>query len=233
MRVQRSLFLVFVGACVMTVGMLYDRTDQPLAAQAGPSVRVCGTVLSLECEVKTRTTHIRLEAGATKSVAPLAILGPDRGKFTTAPEDAYRPGAEICARGTLERHEKGPRLLVRRPDDVTVRKPPADSRTPWAGEHFYFCDDGIEPPQLTEDVKPSYTRAAMNAGKEGVVKLEAIVLADGTVGDVRLAKSLDATTGLDDQAIAALKKWRFKPGTRFAQPVPVVIAVDMTFTLKK
>lgn len=56
-------------------------------------------------------------------------------------------------------------------------------------------------PKLVHDVKPAYTREAMDAGIQGVVLLEAIVLEDGSVARVDVVRSLDAVYGLDDEAV--------------------------------
>ncbi len=37
--------------------------------------------------------------------------------------------------------------------------------------------------------------------------------------------------GLDEKAIEAVRQWRFKPGTRGGQPVPVHARVDVNFRL--
>ena len=42
-------------------------------------------------------------------------------------------------------------------------------------------------------------------------------------GNVHITRSLDPTFGLDQEAIKTVKKWRFAPGTRFGQPVPVLV----------
>jgi TonB family protein len=72
----------------------------------------------------------------------------------------------------------------------------------------------------------------MVAKMQGVVMLEAVVLADGTVGDVRILRSLDPVFGLDHQAIRAVKQWRFAPGTRRGEPVPVLVTIELSFTLR-
>jgi TonB family protein len=43
---------------------------------------------------------------------------------------------------------------------------------------------------------------------------------------------LESELGLDDEAIKAARQWRFKPGTRFGQPVPVLVEIEMSFRLK-
>jgi protein TonB len=87
-------------------------------------------------------------------------------------------------------------------------------------------------PVLVKDVKPMYTREAREARIQGVVGLDAVVLKDGTVGDVAVTKSLDKEHGLDDQAVKAMKQWQFKPGTKDGKPVDVRISAEMSFTLK-
>jgi periplasmic protein TonB len=87
-------------------------------------------------------------------------------------------------------------------------------------------------PQVIRDVKPDYTAAAKKARIQGNVKMEAVVREDGSVGEVKVTKSLDTQHGLDEEAVKAMKKWEFKPGTKDGKPVPVAVEVEMTFTLK-
>jgi TonB family protein len=92
---------------------------------------------------------------------------------------------------------------------------------------------GVTIPRLLKDVKPQYTPNAMRAKIQGGVLLECVVQTDGTVGDVRVLRSLDTTYGLDQEAIKAAKQWKFAPGTRNGQPVPVMVSIELTFTLRK
>ena len=100
------------------------------------------------------------------------------------------------------------------------------------GGGAYRPGAGIVLPEVLKEVKPAYTAEAMRAKVQGVVWLECIVMPDGTVGDVRITKSLDAVFGLDQEAIKAARQWRFKPGMRQGLPVPVIITIELTFTLR-
>jgi TonB family protein len=62
--------------------------------------------------------------------------------------------------------------------------------------------------------------------------MEAIVLEDGTVGEVVVTESLDREYGLDDEAVKALRQWVFAPGTKDDKPVAVRVEIEMKFTLK-
>lgn len=100
------------------------------------------------------------------------------------------------------------------------------------GGGAYRIGNGVVGPKLIQEVKPGYTGEAMKARIQGVVLLEAVVMPDGSVGNVRVVRSLDPRFGLDDEAVATVKKWRFAPGTRFGQPVPVLVEIEMAFTLR-
>jgi TonB family protein len=100
------------------------------------------------------------------------------------------------------------------------------------GGGAYRPGNGVENPRLIREVKPAYTADAMRAKIQGAVWLECVVMPDGTVGDVRVIRSLDSTFGLDQEAMKAAKQWRFQPGTRFGEPVPVLITIELTFTLR-
>jgi TonB family protein len=93
---------------------------------------------------------------------------------------------------------------------------------------------GVTPPQLINDVKPNYTVDAMRAKVQGIVLLQAVVLPDGSVDPsrIRITRSLDAGLGLDQQAIAAVKQWRFRPGVQRGQAVAMWVDVELTFRLR-
>jgi periplasmic protein TonB len=100
------------------------------------------------------------------------------------------------------------------------------------GGGAYRPGNGVSLPKVVREVKPQYTSDAMRAKVQGVVMLECVVKSDGTVGDVRIVRSLDSTFGLDQEAINAAKQWRFAPGTRMGEPVAVLVTIELTFTLR-
>jgi len=100
------------------------------------------------------------------------------------------------------------------------------------GGDVYRPGNGVSQPRLLREVKPQYTADAMRAKVQGTVLVVCVVRADGTITDVRVARSLDPTFGLDQQAVAAVRQWTFAPGTRMGEPVAVQITVELTFTLR-
>lgn len=96
----------------------------------------------------------------------------------------------------------------------------------------YHAGNGVSLPTVVREVRPQYTRDAMDARIEGHLLLSCVVQTNGVPSDIFVSESLDSEHGLDDAAVDALRQWRFKPGTKDGKPVAVQIAVDMRFTLK-
>jgi TonB family protein len=93
--------------------------------------------------------------------------------------------------------------------------------------------NGMVLPSVVREVKPSYTPAAMQQKIQGSVWLSIVVDANGDVSDAAVTRSLDTEYGLDDEALKAARKWKFKPGTKDGRPVAVRVTLELTFTLKK
>jgi TonB family protein len=93
--------------------------------------------------------------------------------------------------------------------------------------------NGVTLPVVTHEVKPQYTREAMDRKIQGSVHLGLVVGADGNITEAAVTKSLDAEHGLDEEALKAARKWKFKPAMKDGQPVAARIKLEMTFTLKK
>ena len=100
------------------------------------------------------------------------------------------------------------------------------------GGGAYRPGSGVSAPELITQVKPQYTTEAMRAKIQGKVWLEVVVMPDGRPGEIKIARSLDRTFGLDEEAIKAMRQWRFRPGTRMGAPVPVQVVVEMEFSLR-
>ena len=85
------------------------------------------------------------------------------------------------------------------------------------------------PVEITFKPNPVYTEEARNLKLEGEVLLEVSFSADGTLHVNRVVRGLGH--GLDEAAIAAANKIRFKPAMRSGQPVDSTAVVHVTFQL--
>jgi periplasmic protein TonB len=91
---------------------------------------------------------------------------------------------------------------------------------------------GVTSPRLIYEKPPEYTAAAMAAKVQGTVLLEATVRVDGTVGAVRVLRSLDERSGLDQKAVETIRGWKFRPGTYLGKPAPVKVLIELSFNLR-
>lgn len=100
------------------------------------------------------------------------------------------------------------------------------------GGGAYRPGNGVVSPEVLFEKKPDYTADAMRLKVQGVVEVEAIVESDGSVGQVRVVRSLDDRWGLDQKAVEAVRQWRFRPGTRMGKAVPVLVNIELTFSIR-
>ena len=94
----------------------------------------------------------------------------------------------------------------------------------------YRPGSGIDPPTLVKEIRPNYTEEARRQAIEGDVMLEIVVRSDGSVGNVRVRRTLGA--GLEQKAVDAVRQWRFLPAKRYGTPVDVVVDVAVEFKLR-
>jgi protein TonB len=90
---------------------------------------------------------------------------------------------------------------------------------------------GVTPPVEIYVPKPQYTPDAMRARVQGTVWVECVVQTNGMCTNTRVARSLDPLFGLDQEALKAARQFRFRPGTRKGEPVPVLVTIALTFSL--
>lgn len=96
----------------------------------------------------------------------------------------------------------------------------------------YDAGNGVSLPRIVHEVKPDYTRAAMEAKIQGSVWMSVVIGASGDVTHAEISRSLDAEYGLDAKALEAAYQWKFTPGMKDGKPVNVRVTIEMTFTLK-
>lgn len=98
------------------------------------------------------------------------------------------------------------------------------------GEDVYRPGSAVSPPQLVKQVKPNYTERARELGIQGEVLLETLVLKDGSIGEVKVTRSLDQD--LNISAIRAVKQWEFLPARKNGNPVDFLVAITVNFEIQ-
>ena len=82
------------------------------------------------------------------------------------------------------------------------------------------------PPAKSHSCLDHYPQAAKDAGIEGMTTLLFTVTEQGTVADVRIAKS-SGNAALDNAAAACASLWHYKPATKDSKPVAVRWQADV------
>ena len=85
------------------------------------------------------------------------------------------------------------------------------------------------PVQIKEKPQPQYTQEARNLKIEGEVHLKVVFQADGRVHVLQVVHGLGH--GLDEAAMAAAQKIRFKPAQRDGRPCDMTATVHIMFQL--
>ncbi|HME59198.1 MAG TPA: energy transducer TonB [Terracidiphilus sp.] len=87
----------------------------------------------------------------------------------------------------------------------------------------------VSAPVIVHSVVPEFTDEARRAKYWGVVLVSIIVDAQGMPRDLHVVHPIGM--GLDQKAIEAVKKFRFKPAMKDGKPVPVKVTIEVNFRL--
>lgn len=87
-------------------------------------------------------------------------------------------------------------------------------------------------PAYRQNSPPRYPASARQRGYEGLVLVSAEIRPDGRVGNLSLKKSSGYPV-LDDSAMAAVRKWLFRPGQRMGVAVSMWVDVPVRFALNE
>jgi TonB family protein len=97
------------------------------------------------------------------------------------------------------------------------------------GGGVYRIGGGVSSPTLLFKVEPEYSEEARKAKHQGTVVLAVIIDSNGQARDLRVVRAIGL--GLDEKAIEAVQKWRFKPGLKDGRPVAVQATIEVNFRL--
>jgi len=114
--------------------------------------------------------------------------------------------------------------------DRFCRSTPASATNTFEPDLHRVSDKGVTAPRATHQEFAQYTGDALAKRVQGCVVIEGVVEVDGRVRRYRVAQSLEES--LDEASTDALKEWEFVPGQFHGTPTPVVITVEMTFSLR-
>lgn len=221
--------MLAISLIVLTVGA--QQAAQKYAD--GQEMRVCGPVAMVRANSSTCETTLRVSsAGEEFDVFIPAAL---QKQMTTDPQRLR--GAEACFTGKVRLPEPTtlPGNLVIQGQTVRMTAASAEVTAMPSGPAFgegavLPCGGAVTLPRVISETRPQYTSNAMRAKVQGTVEMEVVVDIDGTVSEARVFRALDPE--LDEQALKAVRQWKFVPGVMNGKPVPVLVNIEMSFTLR-
>jgi TonB family protein len=97
------------------------------------------------------------------------------------------------------------------------------------GGGIFRIGGDVSAPVLISKVEPEYSEEARKAKHSGMVLLSVVVDDQGVPRDIKVVRPLGL--GLDEKAIEAVARWRFRPAFRNGRPVAVTANVEVNFRL--
>ena len=97
------------------------------------------------------------------------------------------------------------------------------------GGGVFRVGGGVTSPVPVYKIEPEYSEEARKAKYQGTVVLSVIIDATGKPTNLKVVRPLGL--GLDEKAIEAVRKWRFRPGTKEGKPVAVYATIEVNFRL--
>ncbi len=97
------------------------------------------------------------------------------------------------------------------------------------GGSVFRVGGGVSQPAVIFKVDPEYSEEARKAKYSGAVMLAIVVDTEGHARDIHVVKSLGM--GLDEKAVEAVEKWKFRPGMKGGQAVNVRATIEVNFRL--
>ena len=208
------------------VAQRLERTSPTVLKQVDPKYTREALVLKIEgsvgVEVVIDTDGTVASARVIRSLDP--IYGLDEEALKAVKQWVFEP-----ARYLSDRQPVAARVTLDVP--FRIQRGPSDSEA-----EFRQGTVGPDLPNLAKakpirQPKPKYTSDAMRAKLEGIVTLDVVVGADGSVLRARIAQSLDRQFGLDAEAMKAIKLWRFEPAMLDGNAVSTVEHITLEFRL--
>jgi len=97
------------------------------------------------------------------------------------------------------------------------------------GGGVFRVGGGVSTPIPIYKVEPEYSEEARKAKFQGTVVLQIVIDERGLPTNFKVVRPLGL--GLDEKAIEAVQKWRFRPGMKEGKPVAVLATVEVNFRL--
>ena len=131
--------------------------------------------------------------------------------------------------GRIDKRHSAAEIVLLDPSAVSFQNLSTSPSLEFAPEAYSSCDSRVIRPKLKKSEKPIYPQEAIDRKVQGTIVARGVVEVDGQIR-VQVLQALDPT--LDLEAVKAIRKYRFEPGSYMGQPVPVVFTISIAFNLR-
>ena len=142
-----------------------------------------------------------------------------------------QPVQEEPARTEPAKKQESPAVTEPQP---AVAKPIPEPAAPTfrEGDVVEMAPDVVKP-EILNRVQPSYPPVALKQKVEGTVILSLLVSDNGEVSEVKILREAGGSAGLTEAAVAAAKKWKFRPAVKQGKRVKVWVTYPVAFKLQQ
>jgi TonB family protein len=182
----------------------YTAPDSSACQSAGASL------VTLLIGTDGKTSEVAAKDGASGALADAAVRAVESWQFQPATAD----GTPVEAHGEVE--------LECQPGGMLL--PGARPTQP-----IYRVGGGVSAPILVFKTEPQYSEEARKAKLQGTSMLSLQISPEGKVTAVVVTGPMGM--GLDEKAMEAVKRWRFKPAMKLGEPVTVEANIQVNFKL--
>jgi TonB family protein len=158
------------------------------------------------------------------ATADTATAAHTQGGGYASPGVDSAPASKLNSRA----HDSASQIIPRPAPDLL---PEESDLKPNSGQQIsdgvYRPGNGVSAPTLLSRTEPEYSMEAQKARQQGTVVLMIIVDEQGLPQDVRVIRRLGF--GLDEKAVEAVQRWRFRPAMKDGRPVKVEATIEVNF----
>jgi TonB family protein len=148
-----------------------------------------------------------------------------RGAIQDGIEDGVRDGVEGDMREALSARDTAGLFALPEGGDAG-----GDGDTGAAPKRLK-ASEGIEFPELVSKIEPRYPDDARAARVEGQVILDITIDESGVVRDVSVLRGIEGWLSLEQEAVRAVKQWRYRPALDHGRPVATSLMIFIQFSM--
>ena len=178
----------------------------------------------VEQEAKTESAAIppveEQQAQAVEVETPVPVP-PQQGESEPAPVQAQEAPVQ-------QQQDPPPSEVIQSP----TQEPPAPAKPEVQEGQLVDLAPDVVKPVIVSRANPSYPPVAAAKKVEGTVLLSVLVSETGQVADVKVLRGAGGSTGLNEAAVSAVKKWKFQPAVKDGKRVKVWVTYPIVFKIQ-